>query len=184
MIRYFVRMGALIAAVVGFWYYTKEGKVFLKANAFFSFRHGINLAYIGTFLAIFSLVYMLRKYRVFKLGRIRIWLDAHVFVGALGLFLILIHANYEFAVWVPSILTWSMIIIGLSGIFGWHIFLTSAKSLVDDVGALKENDEIILSTMTSQAFRFWHDIHFIATLVAFAFVIAHVVSIFVFRGRF
>lgn len=184
MIRYFVRMAALVAAIILFWYVTLRGGLVFSERIFFTERHGINLGYIGTALSVLSIGYMLRKYRVIRYGKLRNWLDGHVALGTLGLFLILLHAQYEFEAIVPTYDIWAMIIIGISGLFGYHLYLTSAKDLLDDVAALAEKDEIIFSTMTSSAFKLWHDIHFVFTLTAVVLTIVHVASIFIFRGRF
>lgn len=184
MVRYFIRMSMLFSAVFGFWYLTQAGKLIFSESTFWTTRHGINLAFAGVAVSILSLAYMLRKYRVVTFGRLRYWIDAHVFIGTAGLFLIIMHASYQFIAQVPGWATWAMIVIGISGLFGYHIYLTSARSLLDEVGVLVEYDDIIFSTMTSTAFRFWHDIHFIVSLAAIVLAVAHVASIFVFRGRY
>jgi len=184
MLRYFVRMFVLLAAMLGFWYLTKEGSNLFSERPFWIVRHGINLAYLGTGFSVLSLTYMLRKYRFINYGKLRNWLDMHVLLGALGLFLVLLHSQYEFEVLIPAYTIWAMIIIGISGLFGWHVYLTKARTLLDDVAALAEKDEIILSTMTSSAFKFWHDIHFIFSLAMLVLTAIHVASIFVYQGRF
>lgn len=184
MFRYFVRMAALIAAIAMFWYLTKQGSAIFSERIFWVERHGINIAYLGTFFSFLSVAYMLRKYRITNYGKLRNWLDLHVVFGTLGLFLLLLHSQYEFEVLIPTYTVWAMMTIGISGLFGWHVYLTKARTLLDDVAALAEKDEIILSTMTSSAFRFWHDIHFIFSLAAGVLTIVHIASIFIYRGRF
>lgn len=184
MLSYFFRMAVLGAAVFSFWYGTKWGITLTSKSLFWSSRHGINLAYFGTVLSLLSVFYMFRKYRIVTWGKLRHWLNVHVLLGAVGIFLIFLHANFALGAIVPAYDVWAMIIIGISGLFGWHIYLTSAKDLLNEVAVLEEKDEIILSTMTSSAFKFWHDTHFILTLAAFVLTVVHVATIFIYRGRY
>ena len=149
---------------------------------FWSRHHGINLAYLGTFLVLASLSYSLRKYKVLKHGPLRIWLKVHIVLGGIGLLFVCAHAGLAVRAMVPVFSLAGMVLVGLTGLFGWYMYLTKVKALILEIKSLEEAEEYFLAKMASRAFRFWRFVHILATFAALFFTIAHVMSLIVFRG--
>lgn len=155
---------------------------FAGAGPFWSRHHGINLAYLGTFLALASMSYSLRKYKVLKHGPLGMWLKAHIALGGIGLLFVFAHAGLALRAMVPIFSLVGMVLVGLTGLFGWYMYLTKVKALLSEIRSLEEAEEYFLAKMASTAFRFWRFVHILATFAAFFFTVAHVMSLVVFRG--
>jgi hypothetical protein len=182
MIKFLVRVtillgiaGLFLAAVVVLIEFT--GK-----TPFWSRHHGINLAYLGTFLIVASMSYSLRKYKLLKYGLLGLWLKGHIVLGGTGLLFVYAHAGLGLRAWVPVFSLGGMVLVGLTGLFGWYMYLTKVKALLSEIRSLEEAEEYFLAKMASSAFRFWRFVHILATYTAFFFTIAHVMSLVVFRG--
>lgn len=184
MIRFILRATALLIIISILLYLSSILLALVKVTPFLTRHHSINLAYIGTFLGVASLGYMLKKYQWVSWGKIRWWLDAHVVVGALGLLMVLLHSWYQFKALLPSLNTFFMVLIGISGFFGWHLYLTTVKTLMVEIKSLEEAEQYVLAKMASTAFRFWRFIHVQTSLAALFFTLVHVLSLLVFRGRY
>lgn len=184
MIRFILRVFVLLIIAYVLLHFSSVLLALTKETPFLGRHHSINLAYTGTLLGVLSLGYMFRKYQWVSWGKIRWWLNAHVAVGAIGLLLVLLHSRYQFQTLVPSLNTLFMIIVGISGFFGWHLYLTTVKTLMVEIKSLEEAEQYVLAKMASTAFRFWRFIHVQASLAALAFTLVHVLSLLVFRGRY
>ncbi len=159
----------------------------LTANLVSNFRywtwhHGINPALLGTGLWLVSLLYIVRKKRLITWGRLKHWLDAHILLGAAGIFLVLMHTGLQFRALLPATATALLVLVGLTGLFGWHVYLVTMKSLKLDVAALEDDEEYLLARMVSKAYRFWYLTHYTATAVVVVLTFNHVVAILLFRG--
>ena len=158
--------------------------MYFKENPLLNQHHGINLAYAGTLLTLTSMVYSLRKYRLVTWGKFRWWLDSHGILGAFGLMILLVHGQYQFRAWVPGLTLIFMILVGLTGLFGWHLYLTTIKTLLVEIKSLEDAEEYVLAKMASSAFRFWRFVHVLTALAALFFAIVHGLSLIVFRGQY
>ena len=76
------------------------------------------------------LLYLLRK-RVgllSGLGKLRYWLEFHIFLCTLGPFFVLLHTTFKFG-GIVSIAFWSMAIVVASGVFGRYIYAHIPKTI-------------------------------------------------------
>jgi hypothetical protein len=132
---------------------------------------------IGSSLMVVMLVYSVRKRARFlrNAGRLRSWLDFHIFCGIIGPLLVILHSSFKVQGLV-ALSFWSMIAVALSGVLGRYLYLQIPRTragdeltlaqvedqrreltrhLRDDLqvpeGALREIDEIAQGRVAPQA---------------------------------
>jgi hypothetical protein len=80
---------------------------------------GLFFAALGTGVIVFECLLGLRKkYPASPLGRVKTWLSAHVWLGLLSFFLILLHSGFHWGHGLAAVLMWLFAVILVSGIFG------------------------------------------------------------------
>ncbi|MDP2722584.1 MAG: hypothetical protein Q8O72_07500 [Bacteroidales bacterium] len=115
--------------------------------------HGLGI--IGTLLIIMGvLLYMARKrLRSWsRMGRLKYWLEFHIFLCTLGPMLVLYHTAMKFG-GIVSVSFWSMVAVFLSGIIGRFIYiqiprtiegreltLNEVRNQKQDIGEILKND--------------------------------------------
>ncbi len=100
--------------------------------------HGLGI--IGTLLILFGVSsYMIRKRvrRFSRVGRLKYWLEFHIFLCSLGPLLVLFHTAFKFGGLV-SIAFWSMVAVVLSGVIGRFIYIQIPRSIEGRALTLKE----------------------------------------------
>lgn len=93
------------------------------------FGHGLGI--IGSLILIIGVFgYMARKrYRsLAKFGRLKYWLEFHIFLATLGPIMILFHTAFKFG-GIVAISFWSMVAVFLSGVIGRFIYLQIPRSI-------------------------------------------------------
>ena len=93
------------------------------------FGHGYGI--VGTLLitiGVFSYIAR-KKYRFLSgLGRLKYWLEFHIFLCSLGPILILFHTAFKFG-GIVSVSFWSMIAVVVSGIIGRFIYIQIPRTI-------------------------------------------------------
>ena len=91
---------------------------------------GLAYGYTGTFLLLLLISYSARKRWRFLagLGRLRRWLDVHIFCGILGPAFITMHAGFRFHGLI-AIGYWSMLGVMLSGFVGYYLYSQIPRAL-------------------------------------------------------
>src|SRR5437773_3121849 len=80
---------------------------------------GLFFAAAGTGIIVFECLLGLRKkYPASPLGRVKTWLSAHVWLGLLSFFLILLHSGFHWGHGLAAVLMCLFTVILVSGIFG------------------------------------------------------------------
>jgi len=80
---------------------------------------GLAFGFAGTAIIVFECLLSLRKkYPASPLGRLKIWLRAHVWLGLLSFLLILFHAGFRWGHGLAAVIMGMFLIITLSGLFG------------------------------------------------------------------
>lgn len=131
--------GALVAIWIlffegGWQYYTTP----LRVRAYSQF-HGLLrpsglvgnlLGIVGTLFMFSTLFYVARKRikRLSKVGRMKGWLEFHIFCGIFGPILITFHTSFKFN-GIISVAYWSMVLVVLSGFFGRYLFVRIPKTI-------------------------------------------------------
>lgn len=122
----------------------------LKPNGLLG--HGLGI--IGSFSMVVGVsVYMMRKRMrsLARLGKLKHWLEFHIFLCILGPILILFHTSFKIGGLV-SVSFWSMVAVVLSGIIGRFIYIQIPRTIegrelsLNEVRGLKTDIRDILTT--------------------------------------
>lgn len=93
--------------------------------------YGHGLGILGTFLIAFGVfMYIARKRYKFMAnwGRLKYWLEFHIFLCSLGPVLILFHTAFKIG-GVVSIAFWSMVAVVASGVIGRYIYIQIPRTI-------------------------------------------------------
>jgi hypothetical protein len=104
---------------------------------------GLGYGFIGTAMMIVGVAgYSIRRRTrgLQRLGRLRTWLNVHIFLATMGPFLILLHTSFKFG-GIVSIAFWSMTGVVASGVFGRYVYVRIPKSLSGQFLSLKAIEE-------------------------------------------
>lgn len=93
------------------------------------FGHGLGI-FGSLFIVIGVFSYMARKrYRFLsRLGRLKYWLEFHIFLCVLGPIMILFHTAFKFG-GIVSVSFWSMVVVVASGVIGRYIYLQIPRTM-------------------------------------------------------
>jgi len=109
--------------------------------------YGHGLGIIGTLMIVVGVFsYMARKrYRFLsRFGRLKYWLEFHIFLCVLGPILVLFHTSFKFG-GIVSISFWSMVVVVASGIIGRFIYIQIPRTIegrelsLNEVREMKSN---------------------------------------------
>ena len=90
---------------------------------------GIAFGIVGLGLIGVTLIYAIRKkLRPKAGGRLKIWLEVHIFCGIVGPALITLHTSFKFNGLI-SVAYWSMVVVVLSGFVGRYLYVRIPKTL-------------------------------------------------------
>jgi hypothetical protein len=101
------------------------------------------LGIAGSSLMVVMLVYSVRK-RTKALrgaGKLRDWLDFHIFCGVIGPLLVVLHSSFKVHGLV-ALSFWSMVVVALSGVLGRYLYLQIPRTRAGDQLSLKEVEEL------------------------------------------
>ncbi len=93
--------------------------------------YGQGLGVIGTLLILVGVVFYLirkRSRRMARWGRLKYWLEFHIFLCTLGPVMILFHTAFKFG-GIVSIAFWSMVAVVVSGVIGRYIYIQIPRSI-------------------------------------------------------
>lgn len=85
------------------------------------------------FMAFVTLLALRKKFPIWRIGRTQTWMRGHLWLGALSLPLILLHAGFLFGHGLTAIMMWLFAIVYASGIFGAWLQHTMPRRLLRDV---------------------------------------------------
>ncbi len=115
------------------------------------FGHGLGI--VGTLLILIGVFGYIAKKRykfLARLGRLKYWLEFHIFLCTLGPIMVLFHTAFKFG-GVVSISFWSMVAVVASGVIGRYIYVQiphteeGKEMSLEEVQALKSEIDQILS---------------------------------------
>ena len=154
-----VSIGVLVTlflSYVGFSYYSTslEERFYHPDHVWFKpsgvFGHGLGI--IGTLLILIGVFsYIARKRYKFlaRFGRLKYWLEFHIFLCSVGPVMVLFHTAFKFG-GIVSISFWSMVAVVASGVIGRFIYIQIPRTIegrelsLNEVKALKSDLEEIL----------------------------------------
>jgi hypothetical protein len=100
---------------------------------------GHAMGIVGSSMMVVMLVYSLRKRfaPLRRLGKLRIWLDFHIYCGVIGPLLVVLHSSFKVQGLV-SLSFWSMVAVASSGVLGRYLYLQIPRSRAGDELSLGE----------------------------------------------
>ncbi len=149
---------SIYLAYAGFSYYTTplEERFYHPQHNWFKpsglFGHGLGI--IGTLLILIGVVmYIVRKRSktMARWGRLKYWLEFHIFLCTLGPILVLFHTAFKFG-GIVSVAFWSMVAVVASGVIGRFIYVRIPRSIegraltLDEVKAMKQDVDRMLKS--------------------------------------
>lgn len=135
-------------AYIGFTYYTTplEERFYHPQHDWFKpsglFGHGLGI--IGTLLILIGVVmYIVRKRSkmMARWGRLKYWLEFHIFLCTLGPIMVLFHTAFKFG-GIVSVAFWSMVAVVASGVVGRFIYVRIPRSIEGRALSLNEVKEM------------------------------------------
>ena len=114
--------------------------------------YGHGLGIIGTFLMLIGVVmYIIRKRNksLARFGRLKYWLEFHIFLCSWGPVMILFHTAFKFG-GIVSVAFWSMVAVVLSGVIGRYIYIQIPRSIegrelsLNEIQGMKTNIGAVL----------------------------------------
>jgi hypothetical protein len=111
--------------------------------------YGHGLGIVGTLLIIIGVsIYILKKRYGWwpKFGRLKYWLEFHIFLCTLGPIMILFHTAFKFG-GIVSVSFWSMVAVVASGVIGRFIYIQIPRTIegrelsLNEVKGMKDNIE-------------------------------------------
>jgi hypothetical protein len=85
------------------------------------------------FMAFVTLLSLRKKFPIWRIGRTQSWMRGHLWLGALSLPLILLHAGFLFGHGLTSVLMWLFVVVYVSGVFGAYLQHTMPRRIMHDV---------------------------------------------------
>src|SRR5881398_2746552 len=85
------------------------------------------------FMAVVTLLALRKKFPIWRIGRTQTWMRGHLWLGALSLPLILLHAGFLFGHGLASVLMWLFAVVYASGICGAWLQHTMPRRILRDV---------------------------------------------------
>lgn len=150
---------ALVGVIEGFDYYRLpfQERAFSPLHDTFKPAGSIGEA-LGIAGAVMMLVgvsmYSLRKRAGFlaRMGKLKYWLEIHIFLCTLGPFLIVLHTSLRFG-GIVSIAFWSMVVVVASGILGRYVYAHIPKTINGrflTLQAIEEERDALLGQVASR----------------------------------
>jgi hypothetical protein len=84
-------------------------------------------------MAVVTLLALRKKFPIWRIGRTKTWMRAHLWLGALSLPLILFHAGFLFGHGLTSIMMWLFVVVYASGFFGAWLQHTMPRRMLREV---------------------------------------------------
>jgi hypothetical protein len=84
-------------------------------------------------MAFVTLLALRKKFPIWRIGRTQTWMRGHLWLGALSLPLILLHAGFLFGHGLTAIMMWLFAIVYASGLFGAWLQHTMPRRLLREV---------------------------------------------------
>jgi hypothetical protein len=119
----------LAAAVVVYVPYAL-GSVPPRGGSALGLAYGV--AGFGAMVAV-TLLALRKKFPIWRIGRTQAWMRAHLWLGALSLPLVLLHAGFLFGQGLTSVLMWLFAVVYVSGFFGAYLQHTMPRRIMRDV---------------------------------------------------
>jgi hypothetical protein len=118
-----------------------------RHEAYWALKPGGSLGHlfgiVGSSLMVLMQLYTVRKRfpGLRRVGRLRLWLDFHIYCGIIGPLLIVLHSSFKVQGLV-ALSFWSMIVVALSGFLGRYLYLQVPRRRSGTELSLNEVEEM------------------------------------------
>ena len=85
------------------------------------------------FMTVVTLLALRKKFPIWRIGRTQAWMRAHLWLGALSLPLILLHAGFLLGHGLTAVLMWLFAAVYVSGFFGAYLQHTMPRRIMREV---------------------------------------------------
>jgi hypothetical protein len=97
---------------------------------------GLTLGTVGGLLILFEvLLWPRKKKRAWRIGRVRLWMAGHIWLGLLTLPLLILHSGFYLGGSLSTVLTLLLVVVVLSGLWGLILQQILPKRMLDEVPA-------------------------------------------------
>lgn len=93
-------------------------------------------------MAFLTLLSVRKKFPIWRIGRTQTWMRGHLWLGALTLPLVLLHAGFLFGHGLTSVMMWLLAVVYASGVVGAWLQHTTPRRLLREVPMETIYDEI------------------------------------------
>lgn len=102
--------------------------------------HGLGI--LGSSMMLLLFLYSARKRHLFGLrfGKIRYWLNVHIFFGIMGPIFVTLHTSFKFG-GIVAVSYYSMVAVMMSGFVGRYLYVQIPRALSGDELSLKDMEE-------------------------------------------
>lgn len=95
---------------------------------------GLTYGIVGFgFMVVVTLLALRKKFPIWRIGRTQSWMRGHLWLGALTLPIILLHAGFLLGHGLTSLLMWLFVVVYASGVFGAWLQHTMPRRILRDV---------------------------------------------------
>ena len=84
-------------------------------------------------MAFVTLLALRKKFPIWRIGRTQTWMRGHLWLGALSLPFVLLHAGFLFGHGLTAVLMWLFLVVYVSGVFGAWLQHTMPRRLLREV---------------------------------------------------
>ena len=152
--------GAVLLASYGYRYYVmpiiqrphSPQHEYLKPGGLWG--HGVGI--LGSSMMLLLFLYSARKRQLFglRMGKIRYWLNIHIFFGIMGPVFVTLHTSFKFG-GIVSISYFSMLAVMFSGFIGRYLYVQIPRALSGEELSLKEaqSKHDLLTRMLSEEYH-------------------------------
>ena len=140
------------------------------------FGHGLGVVGFILMLATETLYSLRKRTRVSRWGRMSIWLQAHIFTGIVGPFMVLLHTSWQFNGLAGATLLLTGVIV-LSGFIGRYIYtrIPRTASGSEDEGLIGQM-QVGALIQARRLLSLWHTIHIPIGMALFSAAFAHLLG--------
>lgn len=97
---------------------------------------GLTLGIVGGVLILFEVfLWPRKKKRAWRIGRVRIWLAGHIWLGLITLPLLILHSGFRLGEALAATLTFLLVVVVLSGVFGLVLQQVLPRRMLEEVPA-------------------------------------------------
>ncbi len=125
---------ALLALVATAWYFWAAARRsdWPPGSSFVGLTFGI----VGGLICLFEfLLWFRKKVRVWRIGRVQVWMRAHIWLGLLAVPLLVFHSGFRFTNELANVTFVLFVIVILSGIWGLILQNVLPRIMLDEVPA-------------------------------------------------